>query len=143
MCVVAGVVFAAGMLVKPPFAAYVVGLLIWLLARERSRRAVRNALLTLVVGAALSLPWYGPRLFALPMQIANRSLKNAALEGKPETFTSASLAFYPTWLAPQLGVLAVALLIVGLVVAVIRRQGFAVVAFLASPAAAASTGRPG
>jgi hypothetical protein len=131
MCVLTGVVFAAGMLVKPPFAAYVLGPVIWLLAREHSRRATRNALLTLLVGGVLSLPWYGPRLFALPMQIANRSLKNAALEGKPETLTSASLAFYPTWLAPQLGVLAVVLLLAGIVVAATRRRGFAIVAFVA------------
>jgi 4-amino-4-deoxy-L-arabinose transferase-like glycosyltransferase len=128
---VAGVVFAAGMLVKPPFAAYVLGPVVWLLARERSWTAMRNFVLMVVVAAALSVPWYGPRLFGLPMQIANRSIKNAALEGKPETFTSASLAFYPTWIIPQLGVLAVALLLAGLAVAAVRRRGFVIVAFLA------------
>jgi hypothetical protein len=64
------------------------------------------------------------------MQIANRSIKNAALEGKPETFTATALAFYPTWIVPQLGVLAVVLLAIGLVVAVVRRRGFAIVAFV-------------
>jgi 4-amino-4-deoxy-L-arabinose transferase-like glycosyltransferase len=127
----AGVAFAAGMLVKPPFAAYVVGPVLWLLARERSWAALRNFVLTVVVAAAVSLPWYGPRLFGLPMQLANRSIKNAALEGKPETFTAASLAFYPTWIVPQLGVLAVVLLLAGLAVAAARRRGFALVAFLA------------
>lgn len=128
---VAGVVFAAGMLVKPPFAAYVLGPVVWLLVRERSWTAIRNFALTIVVAAALSLPWYGPRLFGLPMQIANRSIKNAALEGKPETFTTAALAFYPTWIVPQLGLLAVVLLLAGLAVAAVRRRGFAIVAFLA------------
>ena len=128
---VAGVLFAAGMLVKPPFAAYVLGPVVWLLARERSWMAVRNFALTVVVAAALSLPWYGPRLFGLPMQVANRSIKNAALEGKPETLTAASLLFYPTWILPQLGILAVALLLAGLAVAAVRRRGFALVALLA------------
>jgi dolichyl-phosphate-mannose-protein mannosyltransferase len=126
----AGVVFAAGMLVKPPFAAYLLGPVVWLLARERRWTAMRNFGLTVVVTAALSLPWYGPRLFGLPLQIANRSIKNAAVEGKPETFTASALAFYPTWLAPQLGLLAVALLLAGLAVAVVRRRGFAIVALL-------------
>jgi hypothetical protein len=128
--IAAGVVFAAGLLVKPPFAAYLLGPVVWLLARERSRRAAGNAALAALVAAALSLPWYGPRIFGLPMQIANRSFKNAALEGKPETFTPAALAFYPTWIVPQLGVLAVLLLLAGLVMAVVRRRGFAAVAFL-------------
>ena len=126
----AGVAFAAGMLVKPPFAAYLLGPVVWLLARERSWTAVRNFGLAVVVAAALGLPWYGPRLLGLPLQIANRSVKNAAIEGKPETFTASALAFYPTWLTPQLGLLAVALLLAGLAVAVVRRRGFAIVAFL-------------
>lgn len=127
---VAGLAFGAGLLVKPPFAAYVLGPVLWVLARERSWRALGNGALAALVAATLSLPWYGPRIFGLPLQIANRSFKNAALEGKPETFTSAALAFYPTWLAPQLGVLAVALLLAGLVVAAVRRRGLALIAFL-------------
>jgi hypothetical protein len=130
MSAVAGVVFAAGMLVKPPFAVYVLPAMVWVLASERSWRAVRNGALTLAVAVTLSLPWYGPRLLGLPMQIANRSLKNAALEGKPETFTAASMAFYPAWIVPQLGVLAVALLLAGLVVAALRRRWFAIVALV-------------
>ena len=131
MSVGVGVALAAGMLVKPLFAAYVLAPVVWLLARERTWRAIRNAALMLAVAAALSLPWYGPRLLGLPMQIANGSIKNEALEGKPEMLTSASLLFYPTWLVPQLGMLAVVLLLVGLAVAAARRQGFAVVALLA------------
>jgi hypothetical protein len=130
MSLLTGVAFAAGMLVKPPFAVYMLGPVIWLAARERRWTPVRNALLAVAVGAALSLPWYGPRLFGLPLQIANRSIKNAALEGKPETFTAAALAFYPTWIVPQLGALAVLLLLVGLGVALARRREIAVVAFV-------------
>jgi hypothetical protein len=131
MSAVAGVVCAAGLLVKPPFAAYLIGPVLWLLLRERRWRSVWNAALALAVAGTLSLPWYGPRLFGLPMQIANRSFKNAALEGKPETFTSAALGFYPTWIVPQLGVLAVLLLVGGLALAVVRRRGFAAVAVVA------------
>jgi len=128
---VAGIACAAGMLVKPTFALYVAAPIVWVLARERSRRSLLGAGLAVGVAATLSLPWYGPRLFGLPMQLANRSVKNAALEGKPETLTSASLGFYPAWLLPQLGLLAVALLLAGLVIAVMRRHGFAIVAFAA------------
>jgi hypothetical protein len=126
----AGLVFGAGLLVKPTFAVYVAGPVLWLLARERRWRAVRHCALMVLIAGALSLPWYGPRLFGLPLQLANRAIKNAALEGKPETFTAEALAFYPTSLVPQLGLLAVALLLVGLVVAVLRRRGLALAAFL-------------
>jgi len=126
----AGAVFAVGMLVKPPFAAYLLGPIVLVLALERSRRAVRNAVLALLVTATLSLPWYGPRLFGLPMQIANRAVKNAALEDKPPTFTSAALAYYPTWIVPELGAVAVLLLVAGLLVAAVRRRAFVLVAFV-------------
>ena len=129
---VAGLVFAVGMLTKPPFAAYVlVPVVLAVLWNGERRRAAINAALAVVVGAALSLPWYGPRLFGLVPQIANRSFKQAAESGHPDPLTATALLFYPTWLAPQLGVLAVLLLLVGLVVAAIRRQWFALAALLA------------
>ena len=76
----AGLVFGAGLLVKPTFAVYVAGPVLWLLARERRWRAVRHCALMVLIAGALSLPWYGPRLFGLPLQLANRAIKNAALD---------------------------------------------------------------
>ncbi|HEV8472211.1 MAG TPA: glycosyltransferase family 39 protein [Methylomirabilota bacterium] len=129
--VVAGLVFGVGMLVKPSFGAYLLFPALWVLARAFGRRTLINAGLAVLVAALVSLPWYGPRLAGMPRQIAFRAVTHAAEEGKPETLSSAALAYYPTWLAPQLGVLAVALLAAGLVIALARRRGLAVVAFVA------------
>jgi 4-amino-4-deoxy-L-arabinose transferase-like glycosyltransferase len=128
---VAGLVFGLGMLTKPPFAAYLLPPILWLLARDVSRRKLLNAGLAALVAAAVSLPWYGPRLVGMPRQIAFRAVTHAAEEGKPPTLSATALAFYPTSLPVQLGVLAAALLAAGVVVALVRRQGFIVVAFLA------------
>ena len=58
------VVFAVGMLTKPPFAAYViVPVLLAAAASRRRGRAAAYAALAILVGAAISVPWYGPRLF--------------------------------------------------------------------------------
>jgi dolichyl-phosphate-mannose-protein mannosyltransferase len=116
MSVVAGLVGALGMLITPAFALYVAGPVVWLLALERSWRAVVNVALTLVVMAAVSLPWYGPRVL-LPMPTAPEVLGSTASQ-------------YATGLVQQLGVLAVVLLVVGMVVAVLRGRGFAIVAFV-------------
>ncbi|MGH7347993.1 MAG: ArnT family glycosyltransferase, partial [Candidatus Rokuibacteriota bacterium] len=128
---VAGLVFGAGMLTKPPFAVYVLApvLLAAALSRRRLRAAVYAAL-AILVGAALSVPWYGPRLFGFVPQIANRSFKQAAESGHPDPLSATALLFYPTWLAPQLGVLAVVLLLVGLVVAVMKRRWIVLAALL-------------
>jgi len=128
---VAGGVWAIGMLTKPTFAVYAFAPVLWVLIRERSRRSYLNASLAAVVAAALSLPWYGPRLIGLPAQLAYRSGKGAILEGKPETLTLTALSFYPTWIFTQLGVLAVGLLLAGMVVALRQRRGLAIVAFAA------------
>lgn len=116
--VVAGLSFAFGMLVKPPFAVYLLpplALVAWRALRGLDRRArVVNLLLALVLGGALSLPWYGPRLFGLPLQIATRSFKQAALQGSPETFTGAALLFYPRTLPAIFGFLAAPLFAWGL-----------------------------
>ncbi|MBI4271762.1 MAG: glycosyltransferase family 39 protein, partial [Candidatus Rokubacteria bacterium] len=125
-----GFVLGAGMLTKPPFAAYLLPPIAWTLARARGRRAFANATLALLVGALLALPWYGPRLFGLGPQIANRAFKQAAESGYPETFTAAALRFYPEWFATQFGVVAVLLFGVGLVVAARRRQAWLLAAFL-------------
>ena len=125
-----GLVLGAGMLTKPPFAAYLLPPIAWTLARTRGRRAFANATLALLVGALLALPWYGPRLFGLGPQIANRSFTQAAESGYPETFTAAALRFYPEWFATQFGAVAVLLFGVGLVVAARRRQAWLLAAFL-------------
>ena len=129
---VAGLVFAVGMLTKPPFAAYVIVpiLLVAALSRRRGLAAVYAAL-AILVGAAVSVPWYGPRLFGFVPQIAARSFKQAAESGHPDPLTATALLYYPTWLAPQFGVLAVVLLLVGLVVAAMRRQWIVLAALLA------------
>jgi len=128
----AGLVFALGMLTKPPFAAYVIVpvLLIAASSHRRGRSAVYAAL-AILVGAALSVPWYGPRLFGLVPQIASRSFKQAAESGHPDPLTATALLFYPTWLASQFGALAVVLLLVGLVVAVMKREWIVLAAVLA------------
>src|SRR5206468_116028 len=128
--VLAGLVFGVGMLTKPPFAAYLLPAVVWVIFREHRRRAVANAALAALVAAAVGLAWYGPRVVGMPRQIALRAVTHGAEEGKPPTLSTAALAFYPTSLPVQLGVLATALLLAGLVVAVIRREGFVVVAFL-------------
>src|SRR5207245_213171 len=129
---VAGLVFALGMLIKPPFAVYVLVpvLLVAASSRHRRRGAVYAAL-ALLIGAALSLPWYGPRLFGLVPQIANRSFKQAAESGHPDPLTATALLLYPTWVMTQLGILAVVLLLVGLGVAAVRRQWIALAALFA------------
>ncbi|HEV8583600.1 MAG TPA: LmeA family phospholipid-binding protein [Methylomirabilota bacterium] len=127
---VAGLVFGLGMLTKPPFAAYLLPPVVWALARGFGRRAVVNLGLATLVAMAVSLPWYGPRLVGMPRQIAFRAVTHAAEEGKPPTLSAAALAFYPTSLPAQLGLVAVALLVAGAIIALARRQGVMVVAFL-------------
>jgi len=104
---VLGVVLGVGMLIKPPFAAYLLPALIWsawraVRAPDRGARLVRLAL-ALLVGALVAGPWYGPRLAGLPLQILNRSFKQAV--ESPPAMSSAGLAFYPRVFLPLVGVL--------------------------------------
>jgi hypothetical protein len=122
-----GVVLGLGMLTKPPFAAYLSGPLLWtgwraLRAPDRGGR-LRRLLGAVAVGAALALPWYGPRLVGLPMQIINRSFKQAAESGHAPALSGPSLWFYPQWIIPQWGLLATALLLLGLVALAWRPRG--------------------
>lgn len=119
-----GVAVGLGMVTKPPFAAYVVPPLLWaawhaLRAPDRRRRLSLLGL-ALVLAGALAIPWYGPRLLGLPMQIANRSFKQAAESGYPETFTSEALLYYARVLPTQFGILAGLLFAWGAVA--LRRQ---------------------
>ncbi len=116
--VASGVALGLGMLTKPSFAAYVLPPALWALwsawrAADRRRRLGRLAG-ALVIGAALALPWYGPRLLGLPMQVANRSFKQAAESGHAEAFTSTALLYYPRVFQPQFGALAGLLFVWGL-----------------------------
>ncbi|MBI3827192.1 MAG: glycosyltransferase family 39 protein [Candidatus Rokubacteria bacterium] len=124
----AGVVFGLGMLTKPPFPVYVLAPLALLAWQGRSRRGLVNVALASVVAAAIALPWYGPRLIGLPLQVANRSYRQANEAGLPEPFTSTALAYYPVNLVPQFGAVAAALLVLGLAVAVARRSWFVLAA---------------
>jgi hypothetical protein len=105
-----GVVLGLGMLTKPTFAVYVLAPLLWSLrgARRRGEGRRRLALvgLALLVATALALPWYGPRLIGLPLQVANRSFKQAAEAEQAAVFTSTWLLFYPRVFPPQFGLLA-------------------------------------
>ncbi|MEK7443507.1 MAG: glycosyltransferase family 39 protein [candidate division NC10 bacterium] len=116
--VLAGAALGLGMLTKPPFAAYALPPLAWsawlaFRAPDRGPR-LRRLLLALGIGLAISLPWYGPRLAGLPMQIVNRSFKQAAESGHAPALTSGSLLYYPRVFPPQFGLLAAPLAVWGL-----------------------------
>jgi hypothetical protein len=117
MSAVAGLVLGVGLLVKPTIGLYVAGPILWLLALERSVRGVCNLALAVVLAAAVSLPWYGPRLIGAPVDSVAASLQLTA------TAHAAALV-------QQLGALALVLAIVGLVMALLRGRGFAIIAFI-------------
>jgi Dolichyl-phosphate-mannose-protein mannosyltransferase/LmeA-like phospholipid-binding len=117
--VLLGIVLGLGMLTKPPFAACLSGPLLWVTwraLRAPDRRARLGRLLAaLGIGALIALPWYGPRLIGLPVQIVNRSFKQAAEVGQAATLSEAALLFYPRWIVPQFGLLATVLLLWGII----------------------------
>ncbi len=117
-----GVVLGLGMLTKPPFAAYVLIPLAFVLARVRRARALASAVLAGGLGLALALPWYGPRLFGLVPEVAARSFRQAAESGHPDPLSAAALALYPRWFVPQFGLVATLLLVGGLAAAAARRR---------------------
>jgi len=129
--VAVGLLLGLGMLTKPPFAVYVLPALAVVAARIRTRRALVNLVLSLVLGGALSLPWYGPRLFGMPQQISARSFKQAAESGYPSALSAESLLMYPRAFVTAFGVVAVVLFLVGLVIAFRRRQGLVLLSVLA------------
>lgn len=122
-----GLVLGLGMLTKPPFAACMSGALAWgawrsIRAPDRGTRVV-HLLGALGVAVLIALPWYGPRLVGLPMQIINRSFKQAAEGGQVSALTGTSLLFYPKWIVPQFGLLATVLLLWGIVALARQRPG--------------------
>ena len=128
--VAAGIVLGLGMLTKPPFAAYVLAPLALAAARIRSRRAVTNLILALLIGGALSLPWYGPRAFSLVQEITSRSFRQAAESGHPDPLTAGALTLYPRWFPTQFGFVAGLLVLLGLGVAARRRHWLLLAALL-------------
>jgi Dolichyl-phosphate-mannose-protein mannosyltransferase/LmeA-like phospholipid-binding/Alg9-like mannosyltransferase family len=129
-----GLTLALGMLTKPPFGVYLLPPLLWAIWRVGSapdrRRRLGRLLLALLIGGAVALPWYGPRLLGLPMQISERSFKQAAEEGKAEALTTEGLLFYPRTFQPQVGMLVGPLFLWGLVA--LRRERARVFLWLAA-----------
>ena len=122
-----GLVLGLGMLTKPTFAACMSGALAWgawrsIRAPDRGTRVV-HLLGAPGVAVLIALPWYGPRLVGLPMQIINRSFKQAAEGGQVSDLTGTSLLFYPKWIVPQFGLLATVLLLWGIVALARQRPG--------------------
>lgn len=117
-----GVALGLGMLTKPPFAVYVLPALALAAARARARRHLATLGLAALIGIAIALPWYGPRLLGIAPDIAARSFRQAAESGHPGSLTPAALALYPTWFLPQFGLVAVLLFAIGILVGSWRRQ---------------------
>jgi hypothetical protein len=116
-----GLGLGVGMLTKPPFAVYLLPPLLWIawrVSREHGygERLARLGRLAIALGIAgvVALPWYGPRLIGLPLQIMNRSFKQAALSEKPATLSAEGLLYYPTTFPVQFGLLAALLFVWGL-----------------------------
>lgn len=117
-CAWLGVALGLGMVTKPPFAGYILPVFLWVLWRALSavdrRRRVGWLAVSLVIGAAIALPWYGPRVLGLPLQIANRSFKFAGQEAQAAYLSAESLFYYPRVLPSQLGPLATLLFLWGI-----------------------------
>jgi hypothetical protein len=128
--VLAGLVFGLGMLTKPPFAVYVLPPLLLVLAGIRTRRAIPNVAAFAVLGTLVALPWYGPRLLGMAAQIGARSFRQAAESGLPDPLSAAGIAYYPTQVAVQLGVVGVVLFVIGLAACAWRGMWFPLAALL-------------
>jgi dolichyl-phosphate-mannose-protein mannosyltransferase len=123
-----GIAVGLGMLTKPTFPVYVGPPLLLVLARVRGRGPWITALGAGLVAAVLTIPWYGPRLAGLPLQVGARSYRQAAEAGHPDPFSWGGAMLYPRWAITQFGLMAVLLLLAGVIIAVRRRQLFALVA---------------
>jgi hypothetical protein len=122
--VVAGILFGLGLLTKAPFFVFVAPACLLVLAGTRRRSPWLNASLAGMVAVLVALPWYGPRALGLATQFQNRSFKQAAEAGSPPPLSLASLAYYPSNVPAHVGVIAAALLLIGVGVALRRRCWF-------------------
>ena len=113
-----GVTLGLGLLTKPSFPVYVLPAIVLAMRRFRQPGVLANAALSFAVAALVALPWYGPRALGLVGQVGVRSGRQAAESGHPDPLSWAGLSFYPTWIVPQFGALAVLLMLIGLVVVV-------------------------
>ena len=120
--VVLGVVLGLGMLTKPPFAVYVLPPVLLVAVQIRAGRPLGHLALTVLIGGAVAVLWYGPRLIGIFGQIGARSFKQAAEAGHAAPWTAEGLLYYPTYFVPQFGLLAVLFVAIGFVVAARRRQ---------------------
>jgi hypothetical protein len=116
-----GLVCGLGMLTKPTFGLYLLPPAVLVLARG-GRRGLAGAALAALVAAALSLPWFGPRLFGLGAQVDARAFAQAAEAGHPDPLSLAGLTFYPRLLGYQVGLGAAVCFGLGLLVALRRRR---------------------
>ncbi len=109
-CGALGLVLGFGLLTKPTYLVYVAAPILhqaftgWRGADRRRRLALLS--LAIVIAAALALPWYGQRLVGMPLQIADRSFKQAAEADQAALFSWTWLLFYPRVFQPQFGLLA-------------------------------------
>ena len=111
-----GIIVGLGLLTKPPFVVYVAPAIILSVLAVRTRDAVWNTMAATLVTLIIAVPWYGPRILGIPMQVQSRSFKQAAESGLPDALSATSLAYYPLNFAAQFGVVGVAMFMVGLVV---------------------------
>ena len=113
-----GLVLGLGLLTKPTYPVYVLGPLLYeIVAACRSgeaRRRLRLIGLALLITAAMALPWYGPRLVGMPLQVSARSFKQAAEADQAALFTWEWLLYYPRTFQHQFGLLAAVLCAWGL-----------------------------
>ena len=113
-----GLLCAAGLLTKPTFPVYVLPAVVaetWVAVRAPDRRRRLGSIgLALLVAAAVSLPWYGPRIVGMPGQFLNRSFKQAAESGYAPALSSGGLLFYPSVFPTEIGYLAVLVFVLGL-----------------------------
>ena len=109
-CVALGVVLGLGMLTKPTYLVYVAAPVLhqafagWRAPDRRRRLALLG--LAVLIGAALAIPWYGQRLVGMPLQVADRSFKQAAEADQAALFSWHWLLFYARVFQPQFGLLA-------------------------------------
>lgn len=115
-----GIVVGLGLLTKPTFLVYVLVPIVLVTVQIADRRRLTNVAAAAAAAIALSLPWYGLRLFGLPAQIGSRSFKQAAEAGHPHPLSAAALGYYPQTFATQFGAIAAALFVIGLLIAMRR-----------------------